>query len=658
MQVTVPDWRRYRDMFRSTTTLGVPGRAFFGAALLFVSMLPATAISQVAGSFGHPDETRIVRSAAPNTGIVTFKVFAERNGAQLNRQAVVKLVDLANQTATWQSTGDNSECVFTDIPYGDYSAEVSAVGYLSAHQDLKMNPIRIIQDFDIVIHRDPSAVNFDVAESMVSEQARKETKRAISALKSGNLKDAQKHLDRARSSATADPGVNFLLGYLYFQKKDFAQASNYLGTATNLNPHNAQALTLLGRAGLEQKDYPAARSALEKSVLADAEDWLPHNLLADAYLHEKNYPKARDEAQIAISKGKNVASAAQLVLGEAFLNLGNIEEGIRALTAFLEQSPQHPVAGQVRSLIAEVQDAQVQDHASSPDSADDARQAHTRLSGVDPLLALPAPSLSMKSWQPPGIDDVKLTLAAGVSCPANIIEETGKRVQQLVDDVTRFAAVEDLFHESLDVYGTPVRTQTRKYNYVASISEPQPGFLSVDEFRDDKTPLSGYPDHIATTGFITLALVFHPHMRDNFTMACEGLGDWRGQASWLVHFVQRDDRPNHMHSYKVGSEYHAVKMNGRAWITADKFQIVRIEAEMAKPMPEIQLLSEHQVVEYGPVPFLKKNTSLWLPKSAEIYFDFRKHLYYRRHSFDHYMLFSTETNEKRNEPVVPPEKKS
>ena len=98
-------------------------------------------------------------------------------------------------------------------------------------------------------------------------------------------------------------------------------------------------------------------------------------------------------------------------------------------------------------------------------------------------------------------------------------------------------------------------------------------------------------------------------------------------------------------------------MKGRAWITADTFQIVRIEAEMAEPMPEIQLVSEHQVVEYGPVAFQKKNTSLWLPKRAEIYLDFRKQRYYRRHSFEHYMLFSTESEEKRNEPVAPPEKK-
>jgi hypothetical protein len=36
-------------------------------------------------------------------------------------------------------------------------------------------------------------------------------------------------------------------------------------------------------------------------------------------------------------------------------------------------------------------------------------------------------------------------------------------------------------------------------------------------------------------------------------MTCEGLGDWRGQATWLVHFQQREDRVNHMQSYLVAN---------------------------------------------------------------------------------------------------------
>ena len=193
----------------------------------------------------------------------------------------------------------------------------------------------------------------------------------------------------------------------------------------------------------------------------------------------------------------------------------------------------------------------------------------------------------------------------------------------------------------------------RKYNYIVEVS-PKPGDVSVVEYRSDRHPQAGDPDAIGTTGFITLALLFYPEMQGDFDFDCEGQGEWRGQPSWLVHFRQRPDRPNRMHSYTVGGEFFRVDLKGRAWISADKFQIVRIEADIVNPLREINLLSEHQAVEYGPVPFAKKNTSLWLPKNAEIYFDLRKHHYYRHHSFDHYMLFDVGTEQKDKAPPGTP----
>jgi tetratricopeptide (TPR) repeat protein len=596
-------------------------------------------------------------NTAPGTGVLIFKVSSERDGHAIDRQALLKLVNLSTESPVWRTTENAStgvysenasQAVFTDLPYGKYDVDVSAVGYLSSHKEVSVMATILQQQIEIVLHRDPDAVNLDAAAAVMTPNARKQTKRAISALKSGKLQEAQRYLDVAYKSAPSDPNLNFLLGYLYFQKKDYNQAATYLGTSTSINPHNAQALTLLGRAGLERSDYPAARSALEQAILADTESWLPHNLLADAYLHEKNYGKARDEAQVAISKGRAAAGSAQLVLGQALLNLGNNQEGIQALNLFLQTSPERRLAGEVKDLITQA--GQRASNASLADS----EQAEARLT-VDPLLALPVPPLLVKAWQPPGVDEVKLAMAPDVVCPsAKIVEESGLRVRELVNDVARFAAVEDLFHQALDAYGSPVRTENRKYNYVASISEPQPGFFSVDEFRSDKLALAGSPDNIVSNGFAALALVFHPDMRDNFDLVCEGQGDWHGQAAWLVHFRQRDDRPNRMHSYKVGTQDYSVKLKGRAWIATDSYQIIRIEAELVSPVPAIQLLSEHQIVEYGPVPFQRQNTTLWLPKSAEIFVDFRKHRYYRRHSFDQYMLFSVDSNEKRKEPTVKP----
>jgi tetratricopeptide (TPR) repeat protein len=594
-------------------------------------------------------EPSVVYRTDPGTCVLLFRVFAEKSSVPIDRQALLKLVNLKDQKVVWQTTEENSQGAFTNVPFGNYDVEISAVGYLSSHQAAQTSNAQL-QQFEIVLRRDPAAINLYVDDRALPSKARKEMKHGVSALKSRNLKDAEKHLAEAYKIAPSNAGLNFLLGYLYFQQRDYEKASNYLGIATRLRPNDGSSLALLGRAYLERKDYPQAESVLEQAVAADPESWLPHNLLADAYFHRRNYDKARDEAQVAIDKGRAEANPARLILGQALINLGKDEPGIQALEAFLQQSPSQPMAGQVRSLIAEVRE-----HASAAPSADRQVRTGTKLPGVEPLQALASPGLSEQSWQPPGIDQIKVALASGVACPSEkVAEETGKHVAELADDVARFSAIEDLFHQNLDRFGNPIRTETRKYNYVASISEPEPGFLAVDESRADKMELEGYPDKIASTGFAALALVFHPHMRDNFDIKCEGLGDWRGQASWIVYFKQRDDKPDRMHSYKVGRLVYPVKLKGRAWITADKFQIVRIESEMVRPMPEIKLLSEHQVVEYGPIRFDKKNMSLWLPKSAEIYFDFRQHHYYRRHSFDHYMLFSVDSDEKRKEPVAKP----
>jgi tetratricopeptide (TPR) repeat protein len=587
---------------------------------------------------------------APGTGAIAVNVFAERNGTRLDRQAVLKLIDRTTQKALWATTDGRAQGMFTNISYGTYDLEVIAVGFLGVRKEVLISPAVVQMEIDTVLHRDPGAVDLDVSANSLSPKARKETKHAVQALKSGNLKEAEKHLDEAYKTAPSDANLNFLMGYLYFQKKDFARAINYLNASTTANAHDGQALTLLGRAGLEQSDYPVARSALEQAVLADAENWLPHNLLAYTYLHQRDYAKARDEAQVSITKGKSAAVSSQLILGEALLNLGQSSQGLQALNVFLEQVPRHPLAEQVRKAIA-----QVDQRGSNAKPVANLASAEGQLPGIASLAALPPPKFSVKPWQPTGIDEVKVAVAPDVSCPADtVIGESGRRAQELVGDVTRFAAIEDLFHQSLDEFGNPSRTETRKYNYVASITESEPGYFAISEYRADNVAASDYPDNIASTGFAGLALVFHPDVRDSFEMKCEGLGDWRGQATWLVHFRQRDDRPNRMHSYKVGNQFYSVRLKGRAWITSDKFQIIRMEAEMVAPLPEIELLSEHQIVEYGPVPFPKKNTTLWLPKSAEIYFDFRKHRYYRRHSFDHFMLYSVDTEEKRKAPGGPP----
>jgi hypothetical protein len=93
--------------------------------------------------------------------------------------------------------------------------------------------------------------------------------------------------------------------------------------------------------------------------------------------------------------------------------------------------------------------------------------------------------------------------------------------------VSRFAAIEDLLHERLDAVAYPITRETRKFNYVVSITETPPNGLELSEYRSEHSGPPEFPDNIASSGFISLAMVFHPSMRHEFQMTCEGLGDWQ-----------------------------------------------------------------------------------------------------------------------------------
>lgn len=616
------------------------GSTLIVCALLWV--VAATSDAQGQTRFTLPQATDAAQVYKGQGPAIVLTVLSDRK-LPLDRQSVVKLYSHTTKTTTWQTTTDRSEVVLGDLNLGQYDIEVSAVGYLTVRKQVEVASAVHTVQLEIVLPHDPAAVDLSARDALMSSKARKETNRGIYALKSGNLKEAQKRLDAARALVPSNPDVNFLMGYLSFQQKDFEQAQAYLDHAVSLDPQNVQALILLGRVQLQRGDYEKAKTALEQAVAADPQYWMAHNLLADAYLRQHQYEKARVQAELAVQAGKGEGSAAQLVLGEALANLGQVREGIQALNAFLQAVPESPLAPQVRSMIASFEQ-----HTANP--SQNSETAPPAVSTPDPVLAASAPSLSVKTWEPRGIDDAHPSVAAGVACPyEQVIDMAGQRVKQLVDNVAKYAAIEDLVHERIDKQGNPGIKETRQFDYVASISEDSPGILLVNEFRSERYGVDDLPDHIVTKGFPAQALVFHPDMRGDYEMTCEGLGELYGQATWLVHFRQRDDRPSHIQNFYVGNQVYPVKLKGRAWITADQFQIVRIESELTSPIPQIQLLTEHQIAEYGPVRFEKKNVDLWLPKSADLYLDFRRQRFHRRHSFNHFMLFSVDAEDKVRE---------
>jgi len=593
-----------------------------------------------------PQKTDTIYQVHSDETLVRVFAYAEDGKTHLDRQSVIKITELSTHSVKWQATDEKSEAAL-GLPFGNYEIEISAVGYLSERKQFQVDTRHITIRIEFALRRDPSAVDFNIADAALPPKARGDAKHAVSSLKSANLKEAKKRLDAAYKLAPSNPDLNYLMGYLFFEQRNLAQAASYLTTAANLSSRNVRVLTLLGHVQLLQQNYVAAAATLEKAVAVNSEYWTAHNLLANAYLRLKKYEGAREEAELAVAQGKAGAGAANLVLGESLVNLGKKEEGIRALKAFVQNLPSDPAVPQIRDLIATLE----RHDAGSLPSTEIVQKSEIPLSNIDSLYAAPELPVSVNPWRPPGVDEAKPSVTDGVGCPLDtVIEMSGQRVKELVDNVSRIAAIESLVHEQVNEMGNPASKENRSYDYVATIAEDNFGGFAVSESRSERMSGADFPDGIASNGFAVLALVFHPSMRKSFDVVCEGLGRWHGRATWLVHFKQREDRPARMHDFKVNDVAFSVPLKGRAWITADKFDIVRIETELASPMPQIRLRCEQELVEYGPVQFPSKNLELWLPKQAEIYIDFRNHRYYRSQTYDHYMLFSVDSEEKRKEP--------
>jgi tetratricopeptide (TPR) repeat protein len=567
-------------------------------------------------------------------------VIRDSHNSLLDRQSVVKLDDIARKNTLWQATAANSRTSFHDLAAGEYDLEVSAVGYMPQHRHVQIAFEKQDLLVEIQLERDADAIELDTSNDVIPAKYRNDTKRVLYSLKSGKLAEARKQLDRVYKFAPDSAQLNFLYGYLFFGLKDLDKSESYLSRAVVLDPRREQPLSLLGRVQLQRHHDLDAQASLERAILINSRDSTAHSLLAHDYLNQKQYDKAREQAQLAIDENKGVGDA-RLVLGEALIGLGQDDEGINLVQAFLKDNPNDPDRAKLEGFIANVQSheqgAAVIREANLPD---------------DRILDASIPDLPPSAWGPAGVDEAKPPVAAGLACPSDeVIEMSGKRVQQLVQDVSQFAAIEDLLHEQLDRFGNPTTKENRQFDYLATISESPPGYFNVDENRMVRSGRGDIPDGIITHGFMSLALIFHPDMRDDFQITCEGLSQWQGQATWLMYFRHRDDKPSRFGRYTEGSQPYAVKLKGRAWISADNFGIVRIESELMGPVEKLSV--QHQIVEYGPVHFKNENLDLWLPRSIDLYLEINRRRYYRRHMFDRYVLFSVNTEEKLHNLPVP-----
>jgi tetratricopeptide (TPR) repeat protein len=577
------------------------------------------------------------------------------DGAPIEVTAVVTLTSPTGQVVG-QGTTMGGNIKFSGLAASSYTIQVVAPGYENAAKEFdgyNSGAARVTIDMRPASNVEKTAPGS--ARIMLAPKAQKELGKALEALRGNKPADARNHLDAAYRLAPNHPAVNYLWGVYYSQVRDQEKARSYWTKTLEFDPKHLGALLSLSEASLREKKLPDAESYGKRALEADSSSWRAHAILADVFSQEHSPDEAIRQAERALELGHGEAAIVQPLLARVLSESGNKERATKILQEYVQnhpgdagarkqleslQIPAPPVSPHVEAVGAELK-ASTASEAAAPEVKP--------VTAPEAAIALPLPS----SWLPPDVDETVPAVEPGAACALDeVVQKVGKRVVEFVKNVDRFTANEFMKHESINKSGVAGSPETRKFNYVVSVEETRPGILNVEEYRLHGDSPVEFPGGVATLGLPALALIFHPANAGNFEMSCEGLGRWNGEPVWQVHFRQRADKPNTFREYRIGQNGPAfpVGVRGRAWIAKDSYQILRMETDLVAKIPQIRLVADHMVVEYGPVSFRNKNVQMWLPQTAELYSEWKGHRIHRIHSFSNYLLFSVDEKQQISAP--------
>ncbi len=620
----------------------------FSSAFLFATVLtalwvlPRQATAQRLGPGGQPP-----RGTSADLPAGTAELVITLHDAKNAEFLLAAKVTLRNSAGELRGTSitEKGRAVFRTLPLDTYEVSVEVQGSPATKASVSLQLAGENKILDIIVGSGNS-VSAATGPPPLSIKEQKELTDGLRALQAQRIEEARKHFLAAAKTNPNQPDVDYLLGVIAAMTGDVVTAKQYFENAATRYEH-VRSLTALGELDLTAGNLPEAKTYLEKALKADPNTWRAEQLLAAVDLRQQAYPEAIQHAEHALQVGKTEAKGARLTLAEALSASGNYQRSSDVVNELLKQSPTQEQSKEAREIL-ESNRQELAPHtlsASSNAASFSASASRAPAVGSLPLSpSLPAasanPLTESSRWIPPNVDDSVPPADSSVFCPlTNVVEQAEMRVLQLVDNLDRFTATERLHHQTLNEFGLAVRSVDQKYDYSVYIHEVKPGIFDVSEYRDGSDSRDIFPEHVATLGTVALVFVFHPHYAEDFDFKCEGLAHQGNQLAWQIHYQQKPGRASRLRSYRLGTKYYRVGIKGRAWIAADSFQIIRMESDLVNQVSDLRLYAEHQDILYGPVPFKKRDTVLWLPYSSETFLDFNDHRIHRRQDFTNYLLF-------------------
>ena len=238
----------------------------------------------------------------------------------------------------------------------------------------------------------------------------------------------------------------------------------------------------------------------------------------------------------------------------------------------------------------------------------------------------------------------------GSSSLDGLLDRTGKRVEEFWDQFSAVSCTETVSQTKLNAGGKVTIERGSTFDYLVMLQ------LTGDELTvDESRILQGKPKKendrplLATAGFSTFVLIFHPYFQSSYEFALGAVEETGGRKLQEIRFEHIPGRRSPSVLQLHGRDY-PLEWQGSAWIDPRTGYVSRIRAGLKASLNQVGLRQLTSEVRYAPVQFPGEKDVAWLPEMAVIAAD-TEHQHWRNvHQFSRYRRFSVSTNSNTEAP--------
>jgi len=305
-----------------------------------------------------------VRAQGIGQNTIRGKVTGPDGGAV---EVEVKLLEVTRTVIASTRSDSNGGFTFQAVADGVYFVTVDSDAYqhaeVSTHVEWPVNPSS--DAFISLTPRVPSkpgppngyrsgakAISIQALQARFPKQAVKAYEKGNAEAARGNREAAIRSYQRALALAPRMyPALNNL-GNAYLQGKEMVKAEAAFREAMILEPAEGEPYINLGHLRFENKQYEEAEQFLSRGLVLSPDSSMGLFFLGSTYARLENWERAESNLQKALAGNDPAIAVAHLELANVYLKTHRRTRALREFDAFLKESPQGPLAGQVRQALA------------------------------------------------------------------------------------------------------------------------------------------------------------------------------------------------------------------------------------------------------------------------------------------------------------------